>query len=113
MKEFICTVCPRGCRLKVDEKKLTVTGNGCIRGIEYGKNEAVNPKRILTSTVSIEGGLHRRLPVRTDIAIPKSMLFDCMAVIHGCKTKSPVIAGQVLIENIAGSGANLIASRNM
>ena len=66
MKEFICTVCPRGCRLKVDEKKLTVTGNGCIRGIEYGKNEAVNPKRILTSTVSIEGGRVTPPSSRTD-----------------------------------------------
>jgi CxxC motif-containing protein len=113
MKEFICTVCPRGCHLKVDEATLTVTGNSCARGVEYGRNEAVNPVRTLTSTITIEGGIHRRLPVRTDKPIPKSKLFDCMQLIHQCKAKSPVNAGQVIIENIAGTGANLIASRKM
>jgi CxxC motif-containing protein len=69
--------------------------------------------RTLTSTVAIEGGIHRRLPVRTDKPIPKSKLFDCMAELHNCKEKSPVMAGQIIIENIAGTGANLIASRKM
>lgn len=113
MKELICTVCPRGCHLKVDENTLIVSGNSCPKGVEYGKNEVVNPLRTLTSTVAIEGGIHRRLPVRTDKAIPKEKLFDCMAVVHTCKIKSPVKAGQLLIENIANTGSNLIATRDM
>ena len=40
MKELICIVCPKGCHLKVDEENgCAVTGNGCPRGAEYGKNE--------------------------------------------------------------------------
>ncbi|HAN21418.1 MAG: molybdopterin oxidoreductase [Clostridiales bacterium GWF2_36_10] len=113
MKEFICTVCPRGCRLKVDEVTLNVTGNSCPKGTEYGKNEATNPLRILTSTVLIEGAIHRRLPVRTDKPIPKDKLFDCMKTIHTYKEKSPVKAGQILIKDLAGTGANLITSREM
>lgn len=113
MKEFICTVCPRGCHLKVDETTLTVTGNSCPKGAEYGKNEAVNPVRTLTTTVAITGGIHNRLPVRTDKPVPKDKLFDCMSVIHAHKQKSPVKAGQVIIENIADTGANIIASRDM
>ena len=29
IKEFVCTVCPRGCRLTVDTEKMTVCGNTC------------------------------------------------------------------------------------
>ena len=34
MKELICIVCPRGCRLTVDENNdYAVTGNSCKRGL--------------------------------------------------------------------------------
>ena len=37
MKELICIVCPRGCRLTVDENNdYAVTGNSCKRGEVYG-----------------------------------------------------------------------------
>ena len=52
MKELVCIVCPRGCRLKVDEENdFAVTGNTCPRGAEYGRNEIMAPTRVLTSTV--------------------------------------------------------------
>ena len=38
MKELTCIVCPRGCRLSIDEK-LNVTGNFCPRGANYAKDE--------------------------------------------------------------------------
>ena len=113
VKEFICTVCPRGCRLKTDEKTLSVTGNSCPKGVEYALNEIKNPLRTLTSTVFIIGGIHKRLPVRTDIPVPKDKLFNCMEIIHMHTEKSPVKTGQVLIKNIAGTGANIIATRDM
>ena len=38
MKEVICTCCPQGCHLQVDEANdYKVTGNGCPNGIAYGK----------------------------------------------------------------------------
>ena len=61
MKELVCIVCPKGCRLHVDEENdYAVTGNGCPRGAVYGHNEIKNPTRVLTSTVRLDGGLYRR-----------------------------------------------------
>ena len=72
MKELVCIVCPKGCRLKVDEENdYAVTGNACPRGAVYGHGESKNPTRVLTSTVKITGGLYRRCPVKTDAAVPK------------------------------------------
>ncbi len=113
MKELVCIVCPRGCRLKVDESTLAVSGNSCEKGAEYGKNEISNPMRTVTASVAVEGGIHPRLAVRTDRAIPKAKMFEIMEVIHSFKAYSPVKRGQILIENICETGANLVASRNM
>ena len=45
MKEVICTCCPKGCHLQVDEANdYKVTGNGCPNGIAYGKEELTHPR---------------------------------------------------------------------
>ena len=106
MKELVCIVCPKGCRLHVDdENDFSVTGNSCPRGAEYGKNELRNPTRVLTSTVQIAGALHSRCPVKTDRAIAKGKLFEAMAEVSLVRLEAPVAVGDVIIENIAGTGA--------
>ena len=114
MKELVCIVCPRGCRLTVDEEQgYKVTGNSCPRGAEYGRTELQNPTRTLTTTVCVAGGLHRRLPVRTNRAIPKALLPAAMAEAARVRLQAPVAAGQIIIPNLLGTGTDLIASRAM
>ena len=112
MKELVCIVCPRGCRLTVDEDNgYAVTGNSCPQGAEYGRTELQNPTRVLTTTVRVTGGVHRRLPVKTDRAIPKGMLMPAMEEVAKVSLIAPVQAGQVIIHDILGTGADLIATR--
>ena len=114
MKELICIVCPKGCHLKVDEEKdYTVTGNGCLRGAEYGRNELTNPTRVVTSTVRCEGGAHPRCPVKTDRPVPKGMIFEVMAALEGITLTAPVRVGDTVIENVCGTGANVVTARNL
>ena len=114
MKELICIVCPKGCHLKIDETDgYRVMGNSCPRGEEYGKNELLHPTRVLTSTVCIEGGLHQRLPVKTSAPIPKGMMMEAMKELDGLCLQAPVKSGQVLIRNLLGTGADIIATRDM
>ena len=114
MKELVCIVCPKGCRLHVDEENnYSVTGNSCPRGAEYGHNEIKNPTRVLTSTVRLEGGLYRRCPVKTDRAVPKRLLMDIMRDLNGVSLRSPVRAGQIVLANAAGTDANVIVTKNL
>lgn len=113
MKEMICIVCPRGCHLKIDESTFESFGNSCPRGAEYAKNEIVAPMRTVTGSVGISGGVHPRLAVRTDRAVPKGKMFEIMAELHACKVNAPIKRGAIIIENICGTGANIIASRDM
>lgn len=114
MKELICIVCPKGCRLRVDEDNgYAVTGNGCERGAEYGKAELTAPTRAVTSTVRCEGGLYPRCPIRTDGVVPKGKIPEIMAALDAVLLISPVEAGQIVIENVCGTGVNIITTRSM
>ena len=114
MKELICIVCPKGCHLKVDEKNdYSVTGNACDRGAEYGKNELTNPMRMITSTVKIEGALHKRCPVKTSTSIPKAKMFEVVKALDGILLKSPVKCGDVIIKNVAGTDADIISAKSI
>lgn len=114
MKNLICIVCPKGCHLQVDEEHgYAVTGNSCPRGAEYGKNELLHPTRVLTSTVRVEGGLHRRLPVKTTAPIPKELLFQAMEALNGVCLTAPVTVGQVVIHDLLGTGVDVVATRDM
>ena len=114
MKELVCIVCPKGCRLHVDEENgYAVTGNSCPRGAEYGHNEIKNPMRVLTSTVKLTGGLYRRCPVKTEKAVPKGKLLEIVQELNAVSLTSPVKIGQVALENAAGTGVNVIVTKDL
>jgi CxxC motif-containing protein len=92
---------------------LSVTGNTCKRGEEYARQEMLAPTRTLTSTVKLDGGLYRRLPVITSSNIPKNRIMDVMQEINRVSARAPVQRGQILIEDVCGLGVNIIASRSI
>jgi CxxC motif-containing protein len=115
-KELICVNCPKGCRITVtlaDGKVQSITGNSCPKGAEYAAKETTRPERILTSTVRIEGGLWRVLPVITSGAIPLDQMEAVMKTVRTVRVEAPVAMNQVLVKNINGLGVDLIASRSM
>ena len=114
MKELVCIVCPKGCRLHVDEENdYSVTGNSCPRGEVYGHNEIKNPTRVLTSTVRLNGGLYRRCPVKTDRAVPKPKLMEIMRELNSVTLDAPVKAGHVVLSNVCGTDANVIVTKTL
>lgn len=112
-RHLTCIVCPRGCDLSVelDEKEIKqITGYTCKRGLEYAKNECTHPTRTLTTTMRTANG--HVVAVRTDKPIPKELLFDSMKKINASVSHDNVKIGDILIENLLGTGANVIASQN-
>ena len=116
VKELVCIGCPLGCNLTVtitDGQDMEVTGNTCPRGEKYAKKELTDPRRIVTSSVRVADGIMPSVSVKTESDIPKGQIFACMKELKQIELKAPVKLGQVVIENVAGTGIAVIATRSV
>ncbi len=112
-KTITCITCPAGCRLKVRHKGgkiLGVSQNKCKKGIDFARKEILNPTRILTTTIGIQSKQVKRLAVRTRTAAPKHRIAEMVREVKKIKVAAPVRMGQVLVEDLLGTGADIIAS---
>ncbi len=115
-RELVCIGCPMGCPLKVGLKNgevSFVTGNTCKRGDDYARKEVTNPTRVVTTTVIVEGGGLAAVSVKTRQDIPKGKVFDIMKALKGVKVQAPVHIGDVVVSNVAGTGVDVIATKNV
>lgn len=115
-RELTCIGCPMGCLLTVEMnqgKVISVTGNTCKRGDVYARKEVTNPTRIVTSSVMVEGGNLAVVSVKTKEDIPKEKIFECMKALKGVKVQAPVQIGDVIVKNVAGTGVDMVATKNV
>ena len=116
VKKFLCVSCPVGCPLTVTLEEgviSSIEGNTCPLGEKYGRSEVVNPVRTFTSTVRVEGGSLPVCPVRSKTPLPFSKVFDVAKEVAKLKVKLPIEIGQTLIENVCGTGIDIVASRHL
>ena len=116
IRELTCINCPMGCRLSVavdGGKVISVEGNTCKRGETYARTEVVYPVRIVTTTIKVVGGQADRVSCKTKSPIPKSKIFEVMEQISKSSCNAPIEIGDVLIENCAGTGVSVIATKNI
>lgn len=111
MKKLTCIVCPLGCEItaRMDGDKIAeLSGQGCQRGEAYARTELIDPRRMLTTTMRVKGdGL---VAVKSAQALPKGALMVCMEAIKKQTATAPINIGDVLIEDICGTGVRIVAT---
>ena len=91
-RDLTCIGCPLGCQITVTMENGEVTdvkGNTCARG-----NLAA-------------------VSVKTKDVIPKGKIFDILDEIKPVVVKAPVKIGDVIVPNVAGTGVDVIATKNI
>lgn len=115
-KELICIGCPLGCNLTVEMdggQVVSVNGNTCKRGDDYVRKELTDPRRIVTSTVPVAGGNLPVVSVKTASDIPKGKIRECLCALKGVTLTAPVQIGDVIVENVADTGVDVIATKSI
>jgi CxxC motif-containing protein len=115
-KHFVCVVCPIGCEIDVVHeggKIISMEGNKCEKSVEFVSQELIEPMRILTTTVRIQGSRWPVVPVRTDRAVPKRLFPRIMKRLRLVELQAPVNMLDVALRDILRTGANIIATRTM
>ena len=113
MMDTTCIMCPMGCALTIEEKDgvVKVTGNTCPRGEKYGVSEYTDPKRMVTTLVRVKGG--GVLSVKTASPCRKAEVEAVLKAAAGILVSRSYRAGEVVTENVAGSGVDLIATADL
>ena len=108
-----CINCPAGCILQAvvkDGEVVSVSGNTCERGETYARNEVSAPVRIVTSNVFVHGGSKPIVSVKTAEPIPKGEIDHIVQALKGLTVNSPIAIGDVILENVAGTGIDIVAT---
>lgn len=114
--KLICIGCPKGCNMIIKHTGKTieeVTNYGCKTGFEYAHTEFTEPKRIITTTVKVKSGELPFAPVKTKKPVNKEKIFECMKAISKIEIESPIKVGDVIMTNLAGTGVDLVSTRNI
>ena len=86
---YTCICCPLGCRIEValDENGQVseVSGYTCKRGADYAAQRPV----------------------------PKAAMKDVLAAVAALRLDAPVAAGDVLIEDVCGTGVAVVATKSV
>jgi CxxC motif-containing protein len=116
VKELTCIGCPLGCALTVEMEGgsvVSVSGNTCKRGDDYARKEMTDPRRIVTSTVRVKGGILPVVSVKTEVDIPKNLIKKCLEELKGVEVTAPVSIGDVVLKDAAGTGISVVATKNI
>ncbi|PYG89857.1 CxxC motif-containing protein [Ruminiclostridium sufflavum DSM 19573] len=117
-REIVCIVCPNGCRMNVvinhDNNKVEMVENAlCEKGKAYARDEIQCPKRSLTSTVKVIDGVLPLVSVRSDKPLPKEKIREAAVELRKIELQAPIIYHQVIVSNLLGTGANIIATKEV
>lgn len=115
-RDLTCICCPLGCSIQVtleNGEVTSVTGNTCPRGDAYARKEVTNPTRIVTSLVRVKNGVLPVVSCKTASDIPKEKIFDITKALEAVDVEAPIHIGDVLVKDVAGTGVDIIASKNV
>lgn len=113
-KEIVCIVCPNGCRITCTQTAdgLHCSGQKCKRGEAYASAELTHPMRTLTTSVKTAFPDAPVVSVRTAGEIEKEMLLEVSKALGNLVVHTRIHAGDVIAENICGTGVNVICTSN-
>jgi len=115
-KKITCIICPMSCIIDVDYAKKGIKklqGHQCKKGKVYAREELYDPKRMVTSTIKVNGGVLPLVSVRTNKSVPKKLIFPIINEISRINLEAPVKIGDIIIKNIQGTGTNIIATKTV
>jgi len=114
--ELVCINCPLSCGIELTEENgevLEISGADCKVGLKYAEEEFKDPRRMVTTTIKVRGGVLPLLPVASASPIPKSMAREAVRVLAEVVLEAPVADGQVVFRDILGTGVDIVSSRRL
>ena len=114
--EYVCVVCPTSCTVHAEwnEKELlNIDRAQCKLAWAYVEGEIFDPRRMVSTTVSVRGGDLPMVSIKTDKPLPKDKMMELMSLVNHLETSAPIRIGDVIAADVLDTGINLVATRNV
>ena len=114
--EFTCVLCPTSCVVSAEWNEtelLRIDRAQCKLARDYVWGEIFDPRRALTSTVVVHGGDLPLVSVKADRPVPKGLVLDIVRRLSQVAAEAPIDVGDVLVPDVLGTGANIVATRKI
>lgn len=111
-QQFPCKGCGNGCFLEVayePERICSIQGNSCENGRRYAE-EVLLCQMVEIVLPTADG---RTVRTCTQEPIPRSKKEACLRECEGIFMKTPVIQGEVILYDVAGTGVSLVAAETI
>lgn len=115
-RHFTCIVCPNGCEMEArleNGQIIEIQGASCPRGESYARQEILDPRRTIASSVLVRNGALPLVSVRLNQPVPKNRIFDVMREISKQELDAPVACGTCVISNVLGLGSDVIVTKSV
>lgn len=114
-KEFVCRGCHSKCVISMEniDENWIISGNDCIRGIEYANNEMNTDKDIFTTVIRIKGAKKDVVSVKSNKPIEKKLWIDCAKALSMLHVGAPIKIGDVVCRNLLNTGVDIICTKNL
>ncbi len=112
-KTLTCVLCPNGCRLEIRWEGtdiLSLQNNRCSNGKKYAQSELFDPRRVLTATVKVRGGVLPLVSVKSTKPVPKGLIRDMAWRLRQYEMAAPVEIGDLVAQNLLLSGADIVTT---
>jgi CxxC motif-containing protein len=115
LEKLTCIMCPLGCEMDVQQNAAAfeLTGNKCEKGITFAREEILDPRRNLATSVPIPGKDFKMLSVRLSERVHRELLFPILREIATLRPTPPIVCGAVFLPNVLGTGVDVIATRTV
>jgi len=116
-RQMTCILCPNGCEIDVrwtgtpTDETIRVEGNLCPRGVGFALEELTHPKRTLTTSVLVRGGVEPQASVKTAAPIPRESIEMARREVARVTLDAPVAIGQIVLVDAAGTGVPVAVTR--
>ena len=81
--------------------------------MDYAEKELFDPHRTITTSVRVRGGEMPLASVRTTEPVPKHLILKIVSLVKKMELKAPVEFGQVVIQDVEGTGVDVVATRGV
>jgi len=98
IKRFTCIICPKSCELETDGKE--VRGAKCKKGKEFALQEAIEPLRVITTTVRSETDEGQKMiPVKSGEPLPRKDIPQIMRHIQEVRiSEIPALGSRIQVK---------------